>query len=76
MKKIKFNSKLNLNKIKVSELNNQNEIIGGKKAIDGSVYYPTHTWSVGKVCHSHPVCCLSYHCESFTGICPEDGKIS
>ena len=56
MKKIKLSTKLNLNKMVVSELNNSETIIGG---ISGAKYCGN---TKGAKCDSSPVCCLSHTC--------------
>jgi len=70
MKKIKLSGKLNLNKMKISELNNAQAIIGGKEN-DNSVFVKCGpVFSEAPGCHSTPVCCLSYTCPTYQIDCP------
>jgi len=70
MKKIKFSGKLKLNKIKVSELNNAQTIIGGKAKGLSVAHKCLSDFSIAPGCHSSPVCCLSYTCPTYGETCP------
>ena len=64
MKKIKLNGKLCLNKMTISELNNQSTIIGGGKPGPNTF----------KNCGSHPDCCLTLGtCTS--KVCPSNPNL-
>ena len=66
MKKIKLTGKLNLNKITITVLNNQENIIGGAKYAKSDRRpcldtYADRTCETLTLCYTHP-CCLSVGC--------------
>lgn len=72
MKKIKLTGRLNLNKITVSELNNQENVTGGARGVKSDRFacldtYMNRTCETMTMCDTYP-CCLTHTCTKIVSV--------